>query len=130
MISRKKKWRGDLGLLELRARVVYIINEKKMVKSRRWKDLSSVIDPGDFVLLNSPPPLIGGKFSKLLHPLYNPTGPASFFPWGKPMTYALTSQQPASGITVHVAIGENWGARDPDTLGEASFSFFFFLEKH
>ena len=54
MISRKKKWRGDQGLLELRARAVYIINEKKMVKSRRWKDLRSVIDPGDFVLLNSP----------------------------------------------------------------------------
>ena len=29
MISRKKKWRGDRGLLELRARAVYIINEKK-----------------------------------------------------------------------------------------------------
>ena len=41
------------------------------------------------------------------------------------MTYALTSQQAASGITIHVAIGENWGARDPHTLGEASFSFFF-----
>ena len=93
MISRKKKWRGDQGLLELRAIAVYIINGKKMVKSRRQKDLRSV-DPGDFVLLNSPPPppLIGGKFSKLLHPLYNPTGPASFFPWGKPMTYALASQ--------------------------------------
>ena len=73
---------------------------------------------------------MGGKFSKLLHPLYNLPGPASFFPWGKPMTYALTSQQAASGITVHVAIGENWGARDPHTLVEASFSFFFFLEKH
>ena len=68
---------------------------------------------------------MGGKFSKLLHPLYNLPGPASFFPWGKPMTYALTSQQAASGITVHVSIGENWGARDPHTLGEASFSFFF-----
>ena len=130
MISRKKKWRGDQGLLELRARAVYIINEKKMVKSRRWKDLSSVIDPGDFVLLNSPTS-DRREILKVAPPIIQyPTGPASFFPWGKPMTYALTSQQPASGITVHVAIGENWGARDPDTLGEASFSFFFFLEKH
>ena len=46
------------------------------------------------------------------------------------MTCALkkNSQQAASGITVHVAIGENWGAHDPHTLGEAPFPFF--LEKH
>ena len=80
MISRKKKWRGDQGLLELRARAVYIINEKKMVKSRRWKDLSSVIDPGDFVFLNSPtsdrreilevaPPIIQSHWASILLPL-------------------------------------------------------------
>ena len=80
MISRKKKWQGDQGLLELRARAVYIINEKKMVKSRRWKDLSLVIDPGDFVLLNSPtsdrreilkvaPPIIQSHWASILLPL-------------------------------------------------------------
>ena len=74
------KWRGDRGLLELRARAVYIINEKKMVKSRRRKDLRSVIDPGDFVLLNSStsdqreilkvaPPIIQSPWASILLPL-------------------------------------------------------------
>ena len=97
-----------------------------MVKSRRQKDLR-LVDPGDFVLLNSPTS-DWREILKVAPPIIQSTWASIFLPLGKPM-YALTSQQPASGITVHVAIGENWGARDPHTLGEASFSFFF-LEKH
>ena len=100
-----------------------------MVKSQRQKDLRSV-DPGNFVLLNSPasdrreilkvtPPIIQSPWASILLPL----GQANDICTNQP------ASQPASGITVHIAVGENWGARDPHTLGEASFSLFF-LEKN